>query len=261
MNNETKSAGTFNRRWYLYRLGLFLGVILTFLVWALILLDVLPPTPTDDIVAAIVVFAICTPFVALWDDPGETRTNTQRLVEFGFLWLLMSGLAQTLWELPWFLFDLSGVVHGIGPDDKWLWPWWNYGVADTRYLKSNSTIAGVELCAGLAGPFELYGYYLYRKGRRIAANWWAILLGTGLAWGGVIFFYSEIHLGFVNIEDGAFGFWVKWFGLNIPWIISPVFFIPAAILDLRDLYEERGVQKYLAAQVAAPRPVEERAAA
>lgn len=238
-----KARGTTGRRWYLYRLGFLCGVLLTFIAWSLILLGVIPPTPTDDIISAVVLVGICTPFVAFWDNPGETRTVKDRLVEFGFLWLLMSGLAQTLWELPWWLLDVTGAVHHIGPDDTWLWPWWAYGVADTRYLTSNPTIAGVELCAGFAGPFELYAFYLYKTGKRIAANWWAVLLGTGLAWGGAIFFYAEIHEGFVNIGDGAYGFWVKWFGLNIPWIISPVFFIPAAILDLRALYEDRGAQR------------------
>lgn len=236
------------RRWYLYRAGFFLGVVMTAILWLLVIVEVIPPTPTDDIISVIVVFAIFTPFVAFLDDPGESRTQLQRLVEFGFCWLLVSGLAQTLWELPWWALDFTGLVHNIGPEDKWLWPWWAYGVADTRYLTSNSTIAGVELCAGVVGPLELYAYYLYKKGERIKANWWALLVGTGLAWGGIIFFYAEIHLGFVNIKDGLFGFWVKWVGLNIPWLISPFFFIPAAILDLREAYQEQGVEQYLAGQ-------------
>ena len=159
-----------------------------------------------------------------------------------------------------FFMDLTGVVHHIGPEDRWLWPWWCYGNADTRYLTSNATIAGVEFCAGFAGPFELLGCWLFMRGRRIAANWWALLLGVGLTWGTFIFFVSEIHLGFVNIRDGAFGFWVKWFGLNLPWALSPLFFIPASIVELRVLYEARGAARGAAAPPA-QQPTQRRAVA
>jgi hypothetical protein len=67
----------------------------------------------------------------------------------------------------------------------------------------------------------------------------------GLTWGTFIFFVAEIHVGCVNIKDGAFGFWVKWFGLNLPWALSPFLFIPASILELRELYEARGAERAL----------------
>jgi hypothetical protein len=238
------------RRKRIYRAGILFGVILVFVTWVLVLVGVLPPTPTDDVVSAIVLVALFTPFAALWDNPGETRTTVQRLAEFSFCWLLLSGIAQTFWELPWFFMDLTGVIHHIGPEDHFLWPWWCYGNADTRYLTSNFAIAGVEFCAGFAGPFELLGCYWFARGRRIEANWLALLLGVGLTWGTLIFFVAEIHVGFVNIKDGAFGFWVKWFGLNLPWALSPFLFIPGSILELAALYEARG-----AARALAPAPV------
>lgn len=105
-------------------------------------LEAIPATPTDDIISAVVLLGTCTPFVAFWDNPGETPTIRERLVEFGFIWLLMSGLAQTLWELPWWLLDITGVVHNIGPEDTWLWPWWasDQGAA-------HSSAPAVELAA------------------------------------------------------------------------------------------------------------------
>lgn len=233
------------RRKAIYLWGIAFGVLLVFVTWVLVLLRVVPPTPTDDYVSAIVLFALFTPFAALWDNPGESRTRVQKLAEFSFCWLLLSGIAQTAWELPWFIMDLTGVIQNIGPEDRWLWPWWCYGNADTRYLTSNPAIAGIEFCAGLAGPFELLGCWWFVKGKRIEANWLALLLGTGLSWGAFVFFVAEIHVGFVNIADGAFGFWVKWLGLNLPWAIAPLFFIPGSILELRELYEARGARKAL----------------
>ncbi len=246
------------RRKLIYRTGILFGVVLIFVTWVLVLAGVLPPTPTDDVVSAIVVVALFTPFAALLDNPGEQRTWVQRLAEFSFCWLLLSGIAQTAWELPWFFMDLTGVIHGIGPEDEWLWPWWCYGNADTRYLTSNPTIAGIEFCAGFAGPFELLGCYWFARGKRIEANWLALLLGVGLTWGTLVFFVAEIHVGFVNVKDGAFGFWMKWFGLNLPWALSPFLFIPGSILELRELYEARGAARALArSPMPAPAPASE----
>ena len=249
------------RRKAIYRAGLVAALAGAGGGWLLVVLGVLPATPTDDVVSALMFPLLFVPFAALWDNPGETRTHVQRLAEFSFGWLLVSGIAQTTWELPWFLFDLTGLVHGIGPEDTWLWPWWAYGVADTRYLTSSPVIAGLEFCAGIAGPFELYACWLFARGRRIPANWIALLLGTGLSWATVVFFYAEVHVGFANIQDGAFGFWVKWLGLNLPWAVAPFCFVPASILELRELYRQEGIEAYLAGRGDAAVPGPARAAA
>src|SRR5262249_800216 len=154
---------------------------------------------------------------ALWDDPGERRTKVERLAELSYCWFLLAGLAQTAWDLPWFLMDLAGTVHGIGPDDRWLWPWWFYGSTDTRYPISGTPLPGVRSPAGLAGPVLLFSCYLSRRGRRAEACWLWLILGVGLAWGEVIWFVAEIRVGFVHVKGGAFGFWVQWFGMNLPW--------------------------------------------
>jgi hypothetical protein len=236
-------AATAGRRRAIYRLAFVASVPMIALVWALVLLGVLPPTPTDDWVVAFILPALFAPAVAFWDDPGEERTRTQRLAEFAYVWLFTSGMAQTFWELPWFLLDATGWIQGATAADRWLWPWWAYGVADTRYLQSDHAIAGIEFCAGMVGPLELYACWLFKKGRREAANWWALLLGVGLSWGAIIFFVAEIHVGFRNIGDGAYGFWVKWIGLNLPWTLAPIAFIPASIVELREIWMREGARR------------------
>ena len=233
-------ASPLRRRRLIYRLAFATSVPMVGLVWALVVLGVLPPTPTDDYVVAILVPILFVPAVAFWDDRGEVRTRMERLSEFAYVWLFTSGMAQTFWELPWFLLDFTGAIQGASAADHWLWPWWAYGVADTRYLQSDHAIAGIEFCAGMVGPLELYACWLFKKGRREAANWWALLLGVGLSWGAVIFFVAEIHVGFRNISDGAFGFWAKWIGLNLPWTLAPLAFIPASMLELREIYMRQG---------------------
>jgi hypothetical protein len=243
MNGYTAPAPAWGRRKLLYRIGIFLGLVLVAGAWLGVLTGGITPERAATAMTWIVLVALFTPFAALWNNPGEQRTRLHRFAEFAYCWVLLSGVTQTAFELPWFFMDLFGTIRGAGPQDHWLWPWWVYGAADTRYLTSNPTIAGIEFCAGFAGPLELVACYLLKRGRRIAGNWLALLLGVGLTWGTLVFFVAEIHVGCVDVEQGAFGLWVKWFGLNLPWMLAPCLFIPASIWDLQALYEDRVLRR------------------
>ncbi len=227
------------RRKLIYRLGAGLGLGLMLCAWAAVIAGLVSAETAGQVMSVVVLVALFTPFAALWDNPGEQRTRQQRFVEFAFAWVLLSGVTQSAFDLPWFLLDLTGAVRGAGAESHWVWPWWVYGAADTRYLTSSPTIAGIELCAGIGGLLELLACYWFKSGRRIAANWLSLLVGVGLAWGTVIFFVAEVHVGFADVRQGAFGFWVKWFGLNLPWMVAPLVFIPGSIWDLGALYEDR----------------------
>lgn len=205
-------------------------------------------TPLDVYFSWAIFFILWLPFIALVDNPGEKpRTRVERWSEFGFVWLLVSGVAQTFWELPWFWLDMSGLVHHITEQDRWLWTWWAYGGADTRYITSNPTIAGVEFMAGFSGPVELYGFWLYSTSKtlqqKVAACWIALIIGVGLTYQTGVFFVSEWHVGWANIQQGATGFWLKFVGLNLPWLVAPVFALPAALYELAHWYRVQGFEK------------------
>lgn len=222
-------------------------------------------TPLDIYFSWAMFFVLWLPFIALVDNPGEKpRTRVERWSEFGFVWLLVSGVAQTFWELPWFFLDLTGLVHHITDQDRWLWAWWSYGGADTRYITSNPTIAGLEFMAGFSGPFELLGFWLYSNSngasnngshsngytsknlqQKITACWMALIIGVGLTYQTGVFFIAEWHLGWVHIQQGATGFWLKFVGLNLPWLIAPVFALPAAIYELAHWYRVQGYEAAL----------------
>jgi hypothetical protein len=206
----------------------------------------LPPSPTDLVCAWAMLFILFVPFMALRDNPGETRTKLEKWSEFGFCWLLVSGIAQTFWELPWFVLDFIGVVHNITEENTWLWVWWVYGGADTRYITSNPTIAGLEFMAGLSGPFELYAWYLYTQAttwrERQQACWMALIIGVGLTYQTGVFFIAEWHIGWQHIQQGATGFWLKFVGLNVPWIVAPLIALPAAIYELAHGYRLEGYE-------------------
>lgn len=216
----------------------------------LVALGTIPPTPTDVYCCWVMLFILFVPFIALRDNPGEKRTRVEKWSEFGFVWLLVSGLAQTSWELPWFILDFLGVVHNITAEDRWLWMWWVYGGADTRYITSNPTIAGLEFMAGFSGPFELYAWWLYTRSKTIQQKltgcWMALIIGVGLTYQTGVFFIAEAHVGWVNIQQGATGFWLKFVGLNVPWFIAPVIAMPAAIYELAHWYRVEGYEKAVA---------------
>ncbi|RJF86514.1 hypothetical protein D3874_05310 [Oleomonas cavernae] len=233
------------RKW-IYRLSLLLTLMFAGGAYALVALGVIPGTPIDVYSSWVILAILFVPFIALVDGSGEKRTRLEKWSEFGFVWLLVSGIAQTFWELPWFFLDLTGVVHDIGVEDRYLWAWWVYGGADTRYLTSSPTIAGLEFMAGFSGPFELLAWYLYKFGKtfknRIAACWMALIIGIGLTYMTGVFFVAEWHVGWVNIQQGAVGFWLKFVGLNVPWIVAPFIAIPAAIDELAHLYRVEGYE-------------------
>lgn len=235
------------RRQFIYRFAFALTVIFAGLTALLVMAGVVPPTPTDEIVSWIILAVLFVPFMALVDNPGEMpRTRLEKWSEFGFCWLLVSGIAQTFWELPWFFLDLTGVVHNITADDHALWVWWVYGGADTRYITSNPTIAGLEFMAGFSGPFELYAWYLYITSKtieqKITACWYALIIGVGLTYMTGVFFMAEYHVDWVNIQQGLTGFWLKFVGLNVPWIVAPILGIPAAIWELAHWYRVQGYE-------------------
>src|SRR4051812_3342153 len=120
------------RRKLVYRLGAGLGLGLMGLVWAAVIAGVVSAEAAGQVMSVVVLVALFTPFAALWDNRGERRTRQQRFIEFCFAWVMLSGVTQTAFDLPWFLLDLAGVVRGAGAESHWLWPWWVYGAADTR---------------------------------------------------------------------------------------------------------------------------------
>lgn len=236
-------------RKYIYQLSLLLTIVFAGGAYMLVALGVIPGTPIDIYSSWIILGVLFVPFMALVDSAGERRSRVEKWSEFGFVWLLVSGIAQTFWELPWFILDLTGVVRHINVHDKLLWVWWVYGGADTRYLTSNPTIAGCEFMAGFSGPFELLAWYKYTRGRtlqeRISACWMALIIGVGLTYMTGVFFVAEWHVGWVNIQQGALGFWLKFVGLNVPWIIAPAIAIPAALYELAHSYRVQGYEAAL----------------
>ena len=72
-------GSTIGRRRVIYRAAFVASVPMIGLLWVLVLLRVLPPTPTDDYVVAFLVPILFVPAVAFWDDiyisPSQARVE------------------------------------------------------------------------------------------------------------------------------------------------------------------------------------------
>jgi hypothetical protein len=114
MNAYAAPAPAWGRRKLLYSIGIFLGLVLLASAWLGVLAGWFAPERAASTMTWIVLVALFTPFAALWNNPGEQRTRLHRFAEFAYCWVLLSGLTQTAFELPWFFMDLAGTIHNAG---------------------------------------------------------------------------------------------------------------------------------------------------
>ncbi len=195
--------------------------------WLLILTGIVGPTPADIYVSISLFIGYWASLFAFVDNPGEKRPWTEKWHEFLVVWLITSGGAQLLWELPavymkvTYLYQLGSELQ---PDQLFFWPWWLYSVADTRYMRPHEAQLAHEALLSHSGFFEILAAYWLSKGKyyksalgmAILANWGAFYGNTS------VIYLGEILVDYRNLEQGAWGFWLKWVGLNLQWsVLSP----------------------------------------
>ena len=198
------------------------------IAWLLIALDIIEPMPADKYVSVSLFIGYWAALFAFVDNKGECRTTTQKWHEFLVVWLITSGCAELLWELPAVYMKIP-FFYELGPElqpDEWFfWPWWLYSVADTRYMRPHEAQLAHEAMLSHFGFLEILAAYLMVKGRHyktaigmaILANWGAFYGNTS------VIYLGEILVDFKHIEDGRLGLWLKWFALNLQWsILSPM---------------------------------------
>ncbi len=195
--------------------------------WSLILTGLIEPTPADKYVSISLFIGYWAALFAFLDNPGERRSSVAKWHEFLVVWLVTSGCAQVGWELPAVYMKVS-YLYQLGselqPDQLVFWPWWLYAVADTRYMRPHEAQLAHEAMLGHSGFLQLLAAYWlsrgihYKKALTIAAlaNWGAFYGNTS------VIYLGEILVDYRNIEQGAWGFWLKWVGLNMQWsTVSP----------------------------------------
>ena len=195
--------------------------------WALIALGIIQPMPADKYVSVSLFIGYWAALFAFVDNKGEQRTLAAKWHEFLVIWLITSGCAEIMWELPVVYMKIPYLYNlgpALKPDEWFFWPWWLYSVADTRYMRPHEAQLAHEAMLAHFGFFEIAAAWLMMKGRHyktaigigILANWGAFYGNTS------VIYLGEILVNFRNIEDGTLGFWLKFVGLNLQWsILSP----------------------------------------
>lgn len=160
----------------------------------------------------------------------EQRLRAQRFLIF---WLVLSGLTHATWELSWCF--VSGWLHGPQASSGWRRIWSLYGVADRRYLHSDPFILILELVTGtICATLNLYVACQLARGRTRRALPALLIVSVMEVYGTVMYFGSELFSGFANVNTARFvDTWIKFFGLNVLWLIVPGFCIYEVVLRLQ----------------------------
>ncbi len=214
---------------------------------ALIILFKADPVTSSNIASTILIISLLALLLSPWFYSKEgNRTRAEKLITICSIWLLISGIAHVTWELSWCF--VHPYLHNVTEKDKWAWIWWAYGVADHRYLISDSATVILEwVTATIGGPLTLYAFYLLKKNYRKAG---LCILVTSLMdlYGAVVFFGTEVLNGFPNIDTEHFvNFWIKFWGLNSLWVFFSIFCIYVAIslLDIKSDNRDRSDVEFM----------------
>jgi hypothetical protein len=218
------------------------------LAWSLILLGIIEPMPADKYVSISLFIGYWAALFAFVDNKGEQRKWTEKWHEFLIVWLITSGCAQLLWELPAvymkvdYLYQLGAELEA---DQLIFFPWWIYSVADTRYMRPHEAQLAHEALLAHTGFFEVLAAWLLAKRKYYkTALGMAILTSWGAFYGNTsVIYLGEILVDFRNIEDGVWGLWLKWFGLNLQWsVLSPAAAIGAIWLLVQRVRAETAAE-------------------
>jgi len=225
---EVVPAGGFNIRRSAYIASAIMIPGAFTVAWILIALQVIASSPADNYVSVSLFIGYWASLFAFVDNRGERRSTVAKWQEFLVVWLITSGCAQILWELPAVYMKIP-YFYQLGselkPDEWMFWPWWLYSVADTRYMRPHEAQLAHEALLSHTGLLEIAAAWLLSRGKYYkTALGMAILTNWGAFYGNTsVIYLGEILAGYRNLEDGMAGFWLKWVGLNLQWsVLSPM---------------------------------------
>ncbi|MDT5138817.1 MAG: hypothetical protein QOD58_3079 [Mycobacterium sp.] len=128
-----------------------------------------------------------------------------------------------------------------------MWLWWQYSLADTRYISGNPWIFALEVvgvCTGVT-VFVMWTRLIRTNlsaESRIRCLWIAFTGCAVLMSSTAVYFLAEVGAGFTHIGQGAFGLGFKFIGENIPFIVLPPLVLYATHLQIDYLTRRVGAQ-------------------
>jgi cholestenol delta-isomerase len=148
-----------------------------------------------------------------------------RLRRTVIVWSLVSGIVHLTWELSWCL--VSADLGSPAALQGWRRVWSLYGVADRRYLHADPFILILEVVTATLGGFlNFYVVHQARKRRLRHATVALLIVSVMEVYGTVLYLGSELFARFANVNTTSFvDTWLKFFGLNMLWVIWPGIFV------------------------------------
>jgi hypothetical protein len=211
-------------------------------------LGVIPPTFTVDVLANLLfgIPVILLPLVLLWNAPGEKRTRLDKASELTLFYLPYTAGSQIGYELIFLLGHPFGLWTPTD-DPGWKWLWWQYGLADSRYTSDNNWIFGLEFIGVLTGIvlFVLWTRLIkadLSNESRIRCLWLAFAGVAMLISSTYVYYVTEVRSGFDHIGQGAFGFWFKFIGENVPYMALPFLVLFAIYIQIDYLTRRAGAR-------------------
>lgn len=232
MTTVDEHVTNFARPWAPHRARIYLGIAaFTALMFVATTIGVatglVAPSFTTDVIVNLIfgIPVILIPFVILWDAPGENRSRLDKAAELTMFWLPYSAASQIGYELVFLIGHPFGLWSPT-TDPGWKWLWWQYGLADTRYTSGNPWTLALEL-VGVTTGITLFVMWtrMFRQSlppeSRIRCLWVAFA-GVAIIYSSTtVYFLAEVSTGFKDIGQGPFGFWFKFIGENLPFIVLP----------------------------------------
>jgi hypothetical protein len=208
----------------------------------------IPPTFATDVIVNVLfgVPVILVPLVLLWNAPGENRSRLDKAAEVTLFYLPYTAFSQIGYELVFLIGSPLGWWRPTtDPGFKWLW--WQYGLADTRYVSGNPWILGMEMLGVTIGIIVILTWSrLIRSDltaeSRIRCLWVAFACCASLTTSTAIYFLSEAAAGLNDIGQGAFGFWFKFIGEQIPFVFLPPLALYSIYVQVDYLTRKAGVR-------------------
>jgi hypothetical protein len=243
----------FAQPWAPHRKRIYLAVaVFTSVVFGAVTIGVgvglIAPTFTTDVIVNLLfgVPVILLPLVLLWDAPGENRSRLDKAAELTLFYLPYTAFSQIGYELVFLIGSPLGWWQPTtDPGVKWLW--WQYGLADTRYVSGNPLILGLEIIGVTIGVIVIATWSrLIRRDlsteSRIRCLWVAFACTASLTTSTAIYFLSEVGAGLNDIGQGAFGFWFKFIGEQVPFIVLPPLALYSIYVQVDHLTRRAGVR-------------------
>ena len=209
-------------------------------------LGLIEPTFTSDVICNLLfgIPVILLPLVILWDAPGENRSRLDKAAELTLFYLPYTAFSQIGYEL---MFLIGRPLGWWGPtsDPGFKWLWWQYGLADTRYVSGNPWTFGLEIVGVTTGVIVIIMWSrLIRPDlpaeSRIRCLWVAFAGIAVLMSSTAVYFLSEVGAGFNDIGQGAYGLGFKFIAENIPFMVLPPLVLYAIHLQIDYLTRRAG---------------------